>query len=355
MTAQLNDVNRLMRRPCNVEQMQQEWPKIIDYLRNSDITEATTTAAWHKGGGSPYVMTDLGRVDLPVHPSRDWNIPSGWPVRVKKIPGGFQILDDLLDDKIGTIKLWGIGTSVPTGWGKMNGTDNSTGTGYDMTGKYVKGNGTVGTTGGSTSYTPGGTITGGGSTSTSSATDTFTTDEATFSGSASTSTDTINLSGLYVNETVVAEHGLHYHTVRYETVQRSDASGSLKDTDVFDGAQTSSNSFDYSTFTRIPTDEGWDSGTFPSGPGTDDFRTHTAHSHITGSTASGAAGSDWDAVGSHYHTFDASVVDHDHSGTTDGHTHTIDTSGLGFTGTGATIEPPFVQLFYIERLDNSSG
>ncbi len=70
----------MLKRPCNFDQMQNEWPKLVNSLEDLQDIPATTTAAWHKGGGSPYVLTNIGQVTLTPHPSKDWNIPAAWPI-----------------------------------------------------------------------------------------------------------------------------------------------------------------------------------------------------------------------------------------------------------------------------------
>jgi hypothetical protein len=218
----------LQRLPCNVEEMRQQFPKLHSIIQNlaDEVANlqtgipAITTAAWHKGGGTPYVLTNIGTVELPPSPSRDWNIPAGWPINVKKIPGGFRIIDDvLLDAKIGMEMGWCLASGdIPQGWAIQDGVANASpaGSGINKIGTYCKYGTTAGTQAGTDSYTPTGTVaehtmTGnlfgdliyGGSAST---------DTYFFSGTT-TVYYTIDLSTLQSDEFTLTEHDAHNHDI----------------------------------------------------------------------------------------------------------------------------------------------
>jgi hypothetical protein len=316
----------MLKRPCNFHQVQTEWPKLVNAATegtgNGDgpLLSATTTAAWHSGG---YVLTNLGSVTLPAHPAKDWNIPSGWPIKVKKIPGGFRIVDDLLDDKVGTVKLWASNATVPTGWAKMDGTANASGnggSGYNLTDKFVKGNGTLAATGGSTSYTPAGSIT----ISSVSGTVSVTVADKTYTGTNTVSV-ALNLSTLESDPLDIVDHAQHYHETGISNINVEAGSGAN------------------------PADPG--GGLLASG-GSIDSTAVNARAHLDSLGATPKA----TFIGASSYTTNA---DFSLSGWNHGHTATGSfsfSSGSGsFSGTPATIEPPFFRMFYIERLNNSSG
>lgn len=53
---------------------------------------------------------------------------------------GYYAINDYLDDKIGTVKMWsGAVVDIPQGWGLMDGSGNAAGSGFDLSGRFVVG------------------------------------------------------------------------------------------------------------------------------------------------------------------------------------------------------------------------
>lgn len=87
--------------------------------------------------------------------ARDPNVKTGDVISFMFDQNGVRIgTNYLLDDAIGTIKMWSSAT-IPPGWVLCNGTANSTGTAINMTSKFVRGGTTTGTTGGADTHTHG--------------------------------------------------------------------------------------------------------------------------------------------------------------------------------------------------------
>ncbi len=342
---------------------------------------AKAVSNWQKGGGNPFVMcrrliNHLGAVQpgnafavqLPRTTPGDPNVNTDAILTYGFSPDNLYSMatSPYMDDKIGTVKLWALAAGdVPAGWAVMDGSSNTTvGSGYDMTGKFAKGAGTshtLGATGGSTAYTPEGTITGGGSTNTSTDSDSFTPTtrydwttppeiaSTTYTGSLEvdgtvswpggdpvSGTPSNYTGALKTEETVDADFGAGstFATTGLESATEPNRGDSGSTTTV--AAQSHTHDLAYSAIRHthdisptqishehsIPTSE-------------------LAHTHTISSTNL-----------AHTHTFNN--LSHTHAGTTAGHYHTVDTSSLGFTGTLATIIPPFRNLYYIERIDNSA-
>ena len=88
---------------------------------------------------------------LPKVAEGDPNVISGDVIAYKTADGSENVcVSDYLDDKIGTVKLWSLSSgTIPPGWVLVDGSANSTGSGIDVDGKFVRGSSTAGTTGGS--------------------------------------------------------------------------------------------------------------------------------------------------------------------------------------------------------------
>lgn len=324
----LDTARRIDPWPCSEQKRKEEFAKMQRYLEKAEDGEipgfgvpfeATPTAAWNKGGGNPYVDTNLGRAFIKPHPARDPNIGVGQPVLVVNIAGVLWVVSDVLDDKIGTIKMWGSG-AAPQGWALMNGSDNATGTGIDMRDRYPKGgvSASVGDTGGSHAYTPTGTIDGS-----LSGTISVTVDEYEYTGSESVDV-MLDLSLLESDEFTIASHDSHRHLVAY-------------DTKVYDPA-------DVITFQAV-------AGT---GAGAGFVYTTSDEDHL-----GGTANRDHQPTRAEFTESDAyettisipkSAWNHAHTayGTVDSISGT-----LTFTGDEAEIDMPHAVVQFIERMDNS--
>jgi hypothetical protein len=205
--------------------MQNEWAKMAnaldDVLDNggggASVT-ATATANWHRGGGTPYVMTNIGQVFFPKHPAKDPNVINGQEINIRPRAGGGWLAVECLDSKIGMSMGWCLSSGdIPQGWAIQDGVANSSGnggTGINKIGSYTKWGTTAGVSGGTDSYTPTGTVaehtmTGnlfgdlsyGGTASTYS---------YNYSGTTTVYYD-LDLSALQSDEFTIAEHDAHNH------------------------------------------------------------------------------------------------------------------------------------------------
>jgi hypothetical protein len=249
---------------------------------------------------------------------------------------------------IGTVLMWaGLAANIPAGWAIMNGVDNAAGSGIDMSNRFPKGRAAPYTppdwpdivTGGNTTYAVTGTITGGGSTSTSLETDSYsgTTDSSNY---ATTSLIlTLDLSDLASDPFTVPAHPEHHHHVPTDEV--GDAlevgSGSIY---VVNTASTHGTGGGGTTL--VPTSGTYTDSVTPP----DDGAFYGNHEETSAVFTSATAYSCTT-------TIDPADFDHAHtySGITDGHAHTIDTSGLGVDIDDITsVEPPFAELIFIERI-----
>jgi hypothetical protein len=281
-------------------------------------------------------------------------------------------LSPYMDDKIGTVKLWALeAAKVPAGWKIMDGTSNaSVGSGFDMEGRFAKGadgdaaaggDHDLGATGGSTSYTPeiSGSGTIGGTVNTSTETDTFTT-------SSSTYPDTPAVGSPNYGGAVSVDTTISWTATPIETDASSNWTGTLKTDNTsnvnwLDTLQTVTTTGVPSSTVNVDT-----GGTSVA---TSDHSheiplTSLLHHHDISAAALGHQHAIQTTELAHTHTIAESSLDHSHTisnlahyhtGTTDGHYHTvtIDADDMTFSGTEATIIPPFRNLYYIERIDNS--
>lgn len=248
-----------------------------------------------------------------------------------------------MDAKIGTVRLWCLAEGgIPAGWKRMDGTANTDDSGYNLTGKFVKGAGTVGDTGGDTNYTPIGTISGtsSGTTDDFSPSVTVTVDPYNYTGTTTVSLD-LDLSALVSDAIIISSHIEHHHHVEYIGADVDAGGMSIRVLDSSIVAHTPGN--------YHPTTEDYDAGHAfthrdhknTTNPGDEIIATFTGASSF--STTADFDLSDWD------HTHTASGVCDAH-----GHGYSIDGADFIFTGESATIEPPYLELFYIERIDNSA-
>ncbi len=236
---------------------------------------------------------------------------------------------------IGSVLMWALGAgAIPAGWAIMDGVANAAGSGINMTNRFPRGNATTaGGTGGSTTYAVTGTITGGGSTSTSSSTDTFTTDTGSWSGTLSVPA-TLDLSLLVSDPIVIDDHPPHHHEFGVTDVPITNDAGT------FDIAAA------WGVSVVETTDEKDTSHADVGTAGRGHFNALDPDEYVRATFSS---------AGSTSSSFDVDFSDpewnHTHSGTTDGHTHTIDTSGLGLDMDDITgVQPPYAELIFIERI-----
>jgi hypothetical protein len=116
-----------------------DWVDVYPYSPQDDVT-ATDQAH---------------RVYLLKNAERDPNLVTGDVVAYRLgMDGRWVAVSDYLDDKIGTVKMWALASgSIPPGWAIMNGSANATGSGIDMTNRFVKGSATAGQRGGNRFHT----------------------------------------------------------------------------------------------------------------------------------------------------------------------------------------------------------
>jgi hypothetical protein len=316
-------------------------PVIFNQPVNGAVRFAKATANWSKGAGRPYVTCqecddDTGanaagaafNVYLPRTKPGDPNVIANAVLPFGLTRNGTRVCTgDYLDDKIGTVKAWALSAgSIPSGWGLFNGTGNSSGnggSGLNPGTRLFKYHETPGTTGGSNSYTPEGSV----SISSVTGTVSVTVDSHSYSGTATVSVD-LDMSTLVSDNIDIDDHADHYHNYTLGSALTDDTSGTL----------------------RVVTDLA-NQGTFDTSgalvytPG-DNILSHvdSLGNPIT-ATFAGASSFSTDAE------FDLSDWNHSHtaSGSLSGG------SGSGtFTGDEATIEPEWFGLIWIERLDNSA-
>jgi hypothetical protein len=86
---------------------------------------------------------------LPPANESDPNVVAGYVIAFAQTTDSSNVcVSDYMDDKIGTVKMWsGVNIDVPVGWGVMDGSDNSSGSGINLKDKFVRG--TVAQSGGS--------------------------------------------------------------------------------------------------------------------------------------------------------------------------------------------------------------
>ena len=104
-------------------------------------------------GSNP--TTDEVTVLLPKTAEQDPNVVTDDVIGYVEAQDGTHVcVTDYLNAKIGTVWLWSLASGgIPPGWAIMNGSANSSGSGIDMTSKFVKGGATAGTSGGRVSHT----------------------------------------------------------------------------------------------------------------------------------------------------------------------------------------------------------
>lgn len=313
---ELDDLRRISARPCNFEQMQEAWPKLLKYLdaTGSGGIPIDATSDWYQGGGSPYVLATINgvanvQVRIPNIAARLPNIKAGDNIIIAKKNGVWWVVSGVHDAPQYTLRYMAQGP-VPYGWALADGSANSTGnggSGIDYMSRYIKGDPTPGTSGGSTSYTPTGSLSSG---------------TVSVSGTFTTTSET---TGLTVDDYVgdsLGQVGMQDH--RHRVYWNEDTVQSGSDYDIFVGvsADMIGASNPYATETSTDYTPG-------SSPGVDE--TWKEHVHDIG---------------------------HGHTTTESGHTHDVTISGSGtlsdvtFTGDSATIEPPFMTAIIIERLNN---
>lgn len=274
---------------------------------------------------------------LPHTTPGDPNVTQGMVLAYALNNGVAVALSPYMDDKIGTVKLWGLPVAdVPAGWKVMDGTSNaSVGTGYDMRGRFAKGadgnagaggDHDLGSTGGDTSYTPAGTV----------------------SGSISGTFETL---GPDYTTSPSIDTSISWTATPIVTDVSSNWTGTLKTNNT--GNVNWLDTLQTTTQTGVPSATiNVDLGAEDTSVATSDHYHEIALSNLL-----------------HHHDIAAAALDHQHAITTSelAHTHTInessldhtheveiDAEGFSFTGTEATIIPPFRNLYYIERIDNSA-
>jgi hypothetical protein len=314
----LDDLRRISARPCNFEQMQEAWPKLLKYLdaTGSGGIPETATSGWYLGGGNPYVLATINgianvQVRIPNIAARLPNIKNGDDIIIAKKNGVWWVVSGVHDDPQYTLRYMSGGT-IPWGWAKADGSANSTGnggSGIDYTGRYIKGHGTVpGTSGGSTSYTPAGSVSSG---------------TISISGTFTTTSET---TGLTVDDYVgdsLGQVGMTEHVHRTPVDSISFDAGA---TSAFAIDPANPNLGGSAPSNWVETTVDYDSGDTLGDP-----KTWMEHVHDIG---------------------------HGHTVTDAGHTHDVTISGSGsltgvtFTGDSATIEPPYMTGIIIERLNN---
>jgi len=124
---------------------------------------ATASAKWTNvaAPGVPYVdATDDAtgksvRIYLPRTAEKDPNVRQGDKLfYVYSSDGKAYAISNYLDDKIGTIKMWGGSlANIPPGWALCDGTSNAAGSGIDLTDKFIRAGTGIGTTGGTAQHT----------------------------------------------------------------------------------------------------------------------------------------------------------------------------------------------------------
>ena len=103
-------------------------------------------------GDNPVTGTTV-TVMLPSSAEQDPNVIAAEVIAYQMAAGSQHVcVSDYVDDKIGTVKMWALGSAgIPPGWAIMNGSANSSGSAIDMTGFFPRGAAAASNTGGGTS------------------------------------------------------------------------------------------------------------------------------------------------------------------------------------------------------------
>jgi hypothetical protein len=322
-------------------------PVVFNQAVNGAVRFAKATANWSKGGGRPYVTCqecsdDTGsdaagaafNVYLPRTKPGDPNVIANAVLPFGLTRNGTRVCTgDYLDDKIGIVKAWALAAgNIPAGWGLLDGTGNASGnggSGLNPGTRLFKYHATPGTTGGSNSYTPAGSV----SISSVTGTVSVTVNDKSYTGTETVSVE-LDLSTLESDSIVINDHPNHHHHIA--RLATDYPAGEDFTAYTLDGG-AATHGTDGGGNPLLATSDGFTEDS-------DDTDLHRSHNSPT-ATFTGATAYSTNA------TFSLSGWDHGHTATG---SFSFSSGSGSFSGTPATIEPEWFGLIWIERLDNSA-